>query len=62
MGLRCTFRRHRPMLTSIVRREGGFAALCDECELPIERRDGRRWTPSDPLLSRAQPNRLSRQT
>lgn len=52
MGLRCIFRRHRPMLTSIVRRESGFAALCDECQLPIERTYEGRWVASQPLLSR----------
>ncbi len=52
MNLRCIVRRHRPMLTSIVRRESGFAALCDECELPIERTDKGRWVVSEPLLSR----------
>ena len=52
MGLRCIFRRHRPMLTSIVRRKSGFAALCDECQLPIERTYEGRWVASQPLLSR----------
>ena len=52
MSLRCIFRRHRPMLTSIMRRESGYAALCDECGLPIERSEEGRWTVSEPLLSR----------
>jgi len=52
MSVRCLFRLHRPMLTSIVRRENGFAALCNECGLPIERSEGGRWSASEPLLSR----------
>jgi hypothetical protein len=40
------------MLTSIVRRENGFAALCNECGLPIERSEEGRWSASEPLLTR----------
>jgi hypothetical protein len=52
MRLRCLFLRHRPMLTSIVEREGGFAALCDDCGAPIERRADGPWTRAQGLLSR----------
>ena len=52
MSLRCIFGRHRPMLTSIVRRESGYAALCDDCGLPIVRAEETRWTGSEPLLTR----------
>lgn len=52
MSFRCLFRRHRPMLTSIVRREQGFAAFCDDCGAPIERSEDGRWTASVPLLGR----------
>lgn len=52
MGLRCLVRLHRPMLTSIVRREDRFTAFCDGCGLPIERSDEGRWTEAQPLLSR----------
>lgn len=52
MSVRCLFRLHRPMLTSIVRRENGFAALCNDCGLPIERSDVGRWSASEALLSR----------
>ena len=52
MSLRCIFRRHQPMLTSIVKREHGYAALCDHCGMPIEREDGGRWSASEPLISR----------
>jgi len=52
MSVRCLFRLHRPMLTSIVRRENGFAALCNECGLPIERSEEGRWSASEPLLTR----------
>jgi hypothetical protein len=40
------------MLTSIIRREDRFAALCDDCSLPIERSEGGRWSASEPLLTR----------
>ena len=52
MSFRCILRRHRPMLTSIVRRSSGFEALCDDCGLPIERSDGSRWIGSEPLVLR----------
>jgi len=52
MRLQCLFLRHRPMLTSIVERGGGFAALCDDCGALIERRAGGRWTQAQGLLSR----------
>lgn len=52
MSLTCLFRRHRPMLSSIMRRETGYTALCDRCGLPIERTDDGRWTASEPLLSK----------
>jgi hypothetical protein len=44
MSLLCLLGRHRPMLTSIIQREHGFAALCDHCGAPIERGEGGRWT------------------
>ena len=40
------------MLTSIIRREEGYTALCDHCGMPIERADDGRWTTSEPLLAR----------
>lgn len=52
MSFRCIFLRHRPMFSSIVRREHGYAAFCDDCGLPIERTTDGRWTASEPLLSR----------
>ena len=52
MSLRCLFRRHRPMLTSIMKREGGYSALCNECGLPIERGEEGRWVVAEPLLAR----------
>ena len=57
MHLRCLFGRHRPMLTSIVPREHGFSALCDDCGAQIERREGRRWTHAQALLSK--PNQVA---
>lgn len=52
MSLRCLFRSHRPMLTSIVRREGRYKALCDNCGLPIERFETGRWAATMPLVAR----------
>jgi hypothetical protein len=40
------------MLTSIIRREGHYTALCDHCELPIARPENGRWTACAPLVSR----------
>ena len=50
MSLRCLFG-HRPSLTSILRRKDGYAALCDGCSLPNERRDGGRWKASGSILA-----------
>jgi len=52
MSLRCFFGRHRPMLTSIVHRDTGYTALCDDCGLPIVRAEEARWTVSEPLVTR----------
>jgi hypothetical protein len=52
MSLRCLFNVHRPMLTSIVRRSHGYAALCDGCGLPIERLEEGRWLTFQPLATR----------
>jgi len=52
MSLRCLIRSHRPMLTSIVRREGFYSALCDDCGLPIERLEEGRWAAAAPLVAR----------
>lgn len=53
MSLRCLLRRHQPMLTSIVQRDRGYAALCDRCGMPIERSEAGRWAVSEPLISRS---------
>ena len=52
MSLGCLFGRHRPMLTSIMKRENGYAALCDGCGLPIERSEDGAWSIAKPLLAR----------
>jgi len=52
MGLRCLFRRHRPMLSSIVRRQDRYTALCDDCGMPIERGEKGRWASAEALVSR----------
>ena len=51
MSLACLFRLHRPMLTSIVKREGGYKALCDHCGMPIERPEVGRWAIVEPMIS-----------
>lgn len=50
VSLRRFFDRHRPMLTSIVKRRHGYAALCDDCGLPIERPEDGRWSSAEPLI------------
>ena len=52
MSLLCLLGRHRPMLTSIIRREQGFSALCDHCGAPIERGDHGRWTHAAAVISK----------
>ena len=50
-ALSCLFGVHRPMLSSIIRRQDGFVALCDGCGLPLERPNKGRWTIPVPLAS-----------
>jgi hypothetical protein len=52
MSLRCLFGRHRPMLTSILKRADGYAALCDDCGLAIERSEAGRWAIAEPAAGR----------
>jgi hypothetical protein len=52
MSFSCLFGRHRPMLASIIKRQNGYAALCDDCGLPIERAENGRWHGAEPLVSR----------
>jgi hypothetical protein len=49
MSLRCLFGYHRPSPTSIMRRQAGYAALCESCARPLERGSESRWIASDPL-------------
>ena len=49
MSLRCLFGVHRPSLNSIVRREAGYASLCESCARPLEREQNGRWVASEPL-------------
>jgi hypothetical protein len=53
MSIRCFFGRHRPNLTTIVGRDDGFTALCDDCGMPLSRKEHGRWTTPEPLASRA---------
>ncbi len=39
------------MLTSIVRRQDRYTALCESCGLPIERSEEGHWTPAELLAS-----------
>jgi len=52
MSLRCLFGRHRPMLTSILKRPNGYAALCDDCGLAIQRCEAGRWTITEAAAGR----------
>jgi hypothetical protein len=52
MSLRCLFGRHRPMLTSTVKRQDRYTALCDDCGVPIERSENGRWASAQALVSR----------
>jgi hypothetical protein len=52
MHLGCLFRRHRPILNSIVGRQDGYAAICDGCGLTIERTEHGKWMAAPPLISR----------
>lgn len=54
MKLACLLLRHRPMLSSIMLRDGRFTALCDRCGLPIERPEGGRWKGCEPLSTDAE--------
>jgi hypothetical protein len=49
MSILCLFGAHRPSPGSIVRRESGYAALCELCARPLERPQDGRWTASEPL-------------
>ena len=51
MSVGCLFGVHRPMLTSIIRRQDSFTALCDGCGLPLARPEKGRWTIPGPLPS-----------
>lgn len=49
MSLRCIFGYHRPSLSAITRRQGGYATICESCARPLERHVNGRWVASDPL-------------
>ena len=49
MSIRCLFGLHQPSLSSITRRQGGYASLCESCARPLERRQNGRWVASEPL-------------
>lgn len=51
MSLRCLFGFHNPSVTSISRRQGGYAALCEDCARPLERQENGRWIASEPLYN-----------
>ena len=49
MNLGCLFGRHQPSLSSIARRHGGYAAICEQCARPLEKRANGRGTASLPV-------------
>jgi hypothetical protein len=49
MFLGCLFGRHRPSLSSIARRQGGYVAICEHCARPLEKRPNGRWAASKPV-------------
>jgi hypothetical protein len=50
MSLLCLIVRHKPSPSSINRTEQGkYTALCEDCTLPIESKDGKRWKAAEPL-------------
>jgi hypothetical protein len=49
MSLGCLFGRHRPSLSSIARRQGGYVAICEQCARPLEKRANGRWAASKPV-------------
>ena len=53
MNLRCLFGAHRPSLVSILKgKGGGWIALCEGCDARIEQNEERRWSLSEPLISK----------
>jgi hypothetical protein len=50
MLLLCRLGSHRPSPPSINRSEQGkYTALCQDCGLPIESKDSKRWKAAEPL-------------
>jgi len=52
MRLGCLFGLHRPSMSSIMRKGGRYAGLCESCARPLEREDNGRWIASDALYER----------
>ncbi len=49
MSLRCVIGLHQPSLSSITRRQGGYAGICEHCARPLERGQQGRWVASEPV-------------
>jgi len=49
MSLRCLLEAHSPSLSSIVRRQAGYSAVCEACARPLERTSTTCWVASAPL-------------
>ncbi len=49
MSLCCLLGIHRPSLTAIVRRPGGYGTLCETCARPLHRQEHGRWQATEPL-------------
>lgn len=50
MSLLCLLGLHKPSPPSLNRTEQGtYTALCEDCGVPIDRKESRRWKPTEPL-------------
>jgi hypothetical protein len=49
MSIGCLIGQHRPSLSSIARRQGGYVAICEHCARPLEKRANGRWAASKPV-------------
>jgi len=57
MSLRCIFGLHRPSLTSVTRKGADLHALCEGCDIPLQKSEDGRWAPAQPLAAQAFPLR-----
>jgi hypothetical protein len=50
MSWKCAFGFHSPSLISISRKPEGLRALCEGCDIPLDRNEEARWKPAQPLV------------